>query len=426
VALEAPQRTSELVRVATAGSVDDGKSTLIGRLLFETKQVADDQLEHVERTSLERGDGYVNLALLMDGLRAEREQGITIDVAYRYFQTPTRKFVLADAPGHEQYTRNMVSGASTADVALILVDARNGVIEQSRRHALIASLLRIPHTVVCVNKMDLVGFDERVFDDIVHDFSALAARLDVADVSFVPVSALHGDNVVERSHHMPWYEGPSLLRWLEDLQVAGDRNLDDLRFPVQWVIRPMSDEHHDYRGYAGQVASGVVHPGDHVVVLPSGVETRVASIDTADGQLEEAFPPLSVTLRLEGELDVSRGDMLAHPGEAPPQARSLDATICWMSERPLVPGARYRLKHTTRTVPARVEAIEARTDVGTLDEEPAPPELRLNDLGRVRLRLAQPVFCDSYARNRATGSFILIDETTGDSAGAGMVRAVEG
>ncbi len=417
-AISEPSKTSELLRVATAGSVDDGKSTLIGRLLFETKQVFEDQLEHVESVSRDRGDGYVNLALLTDGLRAEREQGITIDVAYRYFHTPRRKFILADTPGHEQYTRNMVTGASTADVALILVDARNGVVEQSRRHAVIASLLRIPHAVVCVNKMDLVDWDESVFDEIVREF----ASLPLADVTFVPISALHGDNVVERSERMSWYAGPPLLRYLEELQVAADRNLDDFRFPVQWVIRPMTDEHHDYRAYAGQVASGVIRPGDEVIVLPSGRRTRVAAIDTQGGELDEAFPPLSVALRLEDDVDVSRGDLIALAGQEPPQARELEATICWMSERPLEPRGRYRLKHTTRAVSARVEAIETRMDVNTLDEDPAE-QLALNDIGRVRLRLGQPLFADPYADNRVTGSFILIDETTGDTAGAGMVLA---
>jgi sulfate adenylyltransferase large subunit len=353
----------------------------------------------------------VNLALLTDGLRAEREQGITIDVAYRYFATPKRRFILADTPGHEQYTRNMVTGASTADVAMILVDARKGVVEQSRRHHAIASLLRIPHVVVCVNKMDLVGFDPAVF-------AAVAAELPEADV--IPISALHGDNVTAPSARTPWYDGPPLLRWLEDLEVGGDRNLDDLRFPVQWVIRPMSDEHHDYRGYAGQVASGVVRPGDQVVALPSGRTTRVAAIDTADGELDEAFPPLSVTLRLEDPVDVSRGDMLARPGDAPPPRIELEATVCWMSERPLAAGTRWRLKHTTRAVPARVEAIEGRLDVNTLTEHEAS-ELRLNDLGRIRVRLGQPVLADPYERNRVTGSFVMIDEATGDTAAAGMV-----
>jgi bifunctional enzyme CysN/CysC len=406
-------RTSELIRVATAGSVDDGKSTLIGRLLYETKQIFEDQLEHVERVSRGRGDSYVNLALLTDGLRAEREQGITIDVAYRYFQTPRRKFILADTPGHEQYTRNMVTGASTADVALILVDARKGVVEQSRRHALLASLLRIPHVLLCVNKMDLVDYDQRTFQEI-------AAELPEAEV--IPISALRGDNVVEGSERMPWYEGPPLLEWLERLEVAGDRNLDDLRFPVQWVIRPMSDEHHDYRGYAGRMAGGVVRPGDEVKVLPGGQTTRVAAIDTEDGELGEAFPPLSVTLRLEDEVDVSRGDMLVGAENGPVELREVDATICWMSERPLQAGSRWRLKHTSRTVAAKVESIDARIDVNTSAESADVEELGLNDIGRVRLRLAQPLFCDPYERNRETGSFILIDESTNDTAGAGMVR----
>jgi bifunctional enzyme CysN/CysC len=406
------RRTTELVRVATAGSVDDGKSTLIGRLLFETKQILEDQLEHVERVSRRRGDAYVDLALLTDGLRAEREQGITIDVAYRYFQTRRRKFILADTPGHEQYTRNMVTGASTADVALILVDARKGVVEQSRRHALIASLLRIPHVLLCVNKMDLVDFDQRTFQDIAADFP---------EAEVIPISALHGDNVVDQSARMPWYVGPSLLEWLERLEVAGDRNLTDLRFPVQWVIRPMSEEHHDYRGYAGRVASGVVRPGDEVKVLPGGRRTRVAAIDTEEGELEEAFPPLSVTLRLEDDVDVSRGDMLVSAEDGPVELREAEATVCWMSDRPLRAGARYKLKHTSRTVPARIEAIAARIDVNTSAEDVAADELCLNDIGRVRMRLGQPVFCDPYERNRETGSFILIDESSNDTAGAGMV-----
>jgi sulfate adenylyltransferase large subunit len=398
-----------VLRIATAGSVDDGKSTLIGRLLFETKQILEDQLAHVERTSRERGDGYVNLALLTDGLRAEREQGITIDVAHRYFATPRRRFALADTPGHEQYTRNMVTGASTADVALILVDAQKGVVEQSRRHALIASLLRIPHAVVCVNKMDLVGFAEEAFDAVVRAF----AELGLGGAAFIPVSALHGDNVVERSERTPWYAGPPLLEWLEEVAPDGERT-GELRFPVQTVI------HHDGRHYAGRVASGAVSAGDEVVVLPSGRTTRVAAVETADGELERAAPPLSVTLRLEDELDVSRGDLIAHPADAPSPSRELEATVCWMSERPLVRGARYRLKHTTRTVPARVEAIDGRIDVNTLAEDEAS-ELRLNDLGRVRLRLGAEVLADPYTRNRATGSFILIEESTNDTAGAGMV-----
>jgi bifunctional enzyme CysN/CysC len=414
-------RPAELVRFATAGSVDDGKSTLIGRLLYDTKSIFEDQLEHVERTSLQRGDGYVNLALLTDGLRAEREQGITIDVAYRYFETPRRKFIIADTPGHPQYTRNMVTGASTSDLALILVDARKGVAEQTRRHAFIASLLRIPHLVLCVNKMDLVDFDQEVFERICADFSGWAARLEVSDVTFIPISALHGDNVVERSERMSWYDGPSLLYHLEHVHVASDRNLVDARFPVQWVVRPMSDEHHDYRGYAGQVASGVFRVGDDVVVLPSGIETRVAGIETYDGPVEEAFPPLSVTLLLEDDLDVSRGDMICRPHNRPIEAREVEAMVCWMSERPLQPAGRYRIKHTTRTALAKADELRYRIDVNTLHRHEDASGLSLNEIGRLRLRLSSPLFLDEYRRNRTTGSFILIDESTNDTVGAGMV-----
>jgi bifunctional enzyme CysN/CysC len=414
-------RPSELVRFATAGSVDDGKSTLIGRLLYDTKSIFEDQLEHVERISLQRGDGYVNLALLTDGLRAEREQGITIDVAYRYFQTPRRKFIIADTPGHPQYTRNMVTGASTADLALILVDARKGVLEQSRRHAFIASLLRIPHLVLCVNKMDLVDFDQEVFERISADFAGWAAKLEISDVTFIPISALHGDDVVERSTRMPWYDGPSLLYHLEHVHVASDRNLVDARFPVQWVIRPMSDEHHDYRGYAGEVASGVFRRGDEVVVLPSGIETRIAGIETYDGPLEEAFPPLSVTLLLEDDVDVSRGDMICRPQNRPVEARDVDAMVCWMAERPLQPSGRYRIKHTTRTVLAKADELRYRIDVNTLHRHEEADGLSLNEIGRLRLRLSSPLFLDEYRRNRNTGSFILIDESTNDTVGAGMV-----
>ncbi len=414
-------RTSELVRFATAGSVDDGKSTLIGRLLFDTKSIFEDQLEHVEETSKRRGDGYVNLALLTDGLRAEREQGITIDVAYRYFHTPRRKFIIADTPGHEQYTRNMVTGASTADLALILIDARKGVLEQSRRHAFIASLLRIPHLVVCVNKMDLVGWDQEVFDRICAEFTGWAAKLDVQDVTFIPISALHGDNVVERSKNMAWYEGPSLLYHLEHVHVASDRNLRDARFPVQWVTRPMSDDLHDYRGYAGEVASGVFRKGDEVLVLPSGRSTRVASIDTYEGEVEEAYPPLSVTLRLEDDIDVSRGDMICRPANRPREAREIDAMVCWMSERPLSPGGRYRIKHTSRTALARIEYLIYRIDVNSLHRHQDANGLGLNEIGKLRLRLSAPLLVDEYRRNRATGSFILIDESTNDTVGAGMV-----
>jgi bifunctional enzyme CysN/CysC len=418
-------RPSELVRVATAGSVDDGKSTLIGRLLFDSKQVLQDQLEHVERVSTERGDGYVNLALLTDGLRAEREQGITIDVAYRYFHTPKRKFIIADTPGHEQYTRNMVTGASTADLALVLIDARNGVVEQSRRHAFIASLLRIPHLVVAINKMDLVDWDEEVFDRITADFASWAAKLDITDITFIPLSALLGDNVVDRSENMDWYDGPSLLYYLEHVHIASDRNLIDCRFPVQWVIRPMDDEHHDYRGYAGQVASGVISVGDEVVIQPSGVTTRIAGIDTQDGPLQEAYPPLSVTLRLEDDVDVSRGDMICRVNNSPTPTKEVEATVCWMSDRPLQPSARYRIKHTTRTALAKVEELRYRFDVNSMHRDEQATGLALNEIGRVRLRLSTPLLVDEYRRNRATGSFILIEESTNDTVGAGMILGAD-
>jgi sulfate adenylyltransferase large subunit len=410
----------ELLRIATAGSVDDGKSTLIGRLLYDSKQILVDQLEHVAQTSERRGDGYLNLALLTDGLRAEREQGITIDVAYRFFQTQRRKFIIADTPGHEQYTRNMVTGASTADLSVVLVDARKGVSEQTRRHAFIASLLRIPHLVVCVNKMDLVDYDEAVFDRIVDELTDFAARLDIWDITFIPISALHGDNVVDRSTRMSWYGGPPLLYHLERVVIATDRNLDDVRFPVQWVVRPMQEEHHDYRGYAGQVAAGVLRPGDEVAVLPSGLRTKIAAIDTYAGEQEVAFPTMSVTLRLADQLDVSRGDMIVNPDDPPVAAREIEAVICWMSSQPLRPDGRYMLKHTTRTVKAVVKELEYRVDVNTLNHHPSS-ELGLNEIGRIHLRLSAPVMVDRYRRNRTIGSFILIDETTNDTVGAAMV-----
>jgi bifunctional enzyme CysN/CysC len=420
-ALSEEVRHSGMLRVATAGSVDDGKSTLIGRLLYDSKQVFQDQYAAVERTSTERGDGYVNLALLTDGLRAEREQGITIDVAYRYFATPRRKFIIADTPGHVRYTRNMVTGASTADLSIVLIDARNGVVEQSRRHAFIASLLGVPHLVVCVNKMDLVDWDCRTFERIEEEFQAFAARLDVRDITFIPMSALKGDNVVERSANMPWYQGPPLLYHLEHVTVASDRNLIDARFPVQWVIRPMTDEHHDYRSYAGQVAGGILRKGEEVVVLPSGARTRIAGIDVHGGEIDEAFPPMAVALRLEDDLDVSRGDMIARPGNRPTVSDSFDATICWMSDQPLREGGRYTIKQTTRTARATVKSLQYRIDVNTLHRDPSAAELELNDIGRVGLRLSAPLAFDTYVRNRMTGSFVLIDEVTNDTVGAGMI-----
>jgi sulfate adenylyltransferase large subunit len=414
------KRTSELLRIATAGSVDDGKSTLIGRLLHDTKSIFEDQMEHVVQTSERRGDGYVNLALLTDGLRAEREQGITIDVAYRYFATPRRKFIVADTPGHEQYTRNMVTGASTADVSIVLVDARKGVSEQTRRHAFIASLLRIPHLVVCVNKMDLVNYDEDVFYEILEQMTDWMARLQVPDITFIPISALNGDNVVDRSDRMQWYGAAPLLYHLEHVVIAPDRNLQDVRFPVQWVIRPMSDEHHDYRGYGGQIAGGVLRPGAEVVVLPNGRSTTIASIDTFSGELESAFPTMSVALRLADQIDISRGDMIVSPEDQPIASRELDAMLCWMSEQRLSPRGKYTIKHTTRSARAIVEQIEYKVDINTLEHEPAS-QLGLNEIGRVQLRCSAPLILDSYARNRSTGSFILIDESTNDTVAAGMV-----
>ena len=418
------RRTSELLRIATAGSVDDGKSTLIGRLLHDSKAILEDQMAHVVETSERRGDGYLNLALLTDGLRAEREQGITIDVAYRYFQTTRRKFIIADTPGHEQYTRNMVTGASTADLSIVLVDARKGVSEQTRRHAYIASLLKIPHLVVCVNKMDLVGYDEEVFYSILEELTDWAARLAIPDITFIPISALHGDNVVERSDAMQWYGAAPLLYHLENVVIAPDRNLADVRFPVQWVIRPMTDQHHDYRGYAGQVAGGVLRPGSEVVVLPAGHQTRVASIDTFGGEVDAAFPTMSVTLRLAEEFDISRGDMIVEAEDQPVAARELDAMVCWMSDQPLRARGKYAIKHTTSAAKAIVDELDYRVDVNTLGHQPAD-QLALNEIGRVKLRLSAPLMVDPYARNRTTGSFILIDEATNDTVGAGMVLGAQ-
>jgi bifunctional enzyme CysN/CysC len=413
----------ELLRLATAGSVDDGKSTLIGRLLYDSKAIFEDQLASVERASVQRGHEYTNLALLTDGLRAEREQGITIDVAYRYFATPRRKFIIADTPGHVQYTRNMVTGASTADVAVVLVDARKGLLEQSRRHAYLATLLRIPHLVVAVNKMDLVEWDEERFRSIVADFSAFAdTLLEVADVTFIPMSALQGDNVVDRSDAMPWYEGLPLLEHLETVHIAEDRNLINVRFPVQYVIRPMSDAHHDYRGYAGQVAGGVLRPGDEVVVLPSGLRSTVTSIDTFDGPVQEAFTGMSVTVRLADDVDVSRGGMIVRAGDEPSTSQDVDALVCWMVDQPLRQGGRYALKHTTRWARAMVAELRYRLDVNTLSRDDSAIELALNEIGRVGLRVTAPLMHDPYSVNRLTGSFILVDESTNVTAGAGMIR----
>ncbi len=412
----------DLLRFATAGSVDDGKSTLIGRLLYDSKSLFSDQLDAVERVSRDRGHDYTDLALLTDGLRAEREQGITIDVAYRYFATPRRKFIIADTPGHIQYTRNMVTGASTADVALILLDARRGITEQSRRHAFLATLLGVPHVVVCVNKMDLVDFDEAVFEAIRDEFTEFATRLRVRDMTFIPVSALQGDNVVTRSGRMPWYDGSPLLSHLERLHVASDRNFVDVRFPVQYVVRPQSYEVLDYRGYAGTVASGVLKPGDRVVALPSGLESTIASIDTADGPVAEAFPPMAVTITLSDEIDISRGDMLCRPNNMPTVSQDIDAQVCWMDESAtLEPGRKYAIKHTTRWARAMVRELDYRIDVNTLHRDESATELSLNEIGRVQLRVTQPLFVDPYVQNRQTGSFILVDEASNKSVAAGMI-----
>ncbi|MEU2175533.1 adenylyl-sulfate kinase [Nocardia sp. NPDC019219] len=412
--------TTTLLRLATAGSVDDGKSTLIGRLLFDSKTLFTDQLAAVERTSRDRGDDYPNLALLTDGLRAEREQGITIDVAHRYFATPKRKFIIADTPGHVQYTRNMVTGASTADLALILVDARKGVVEQTRRHAFLASLLGIPHLVLCVNKMDLADWSQDRFEEIREEFARFASKLDVSDLTFVPVSALHGDNIVHRGASMPWYEGTPLLHHLEEVHIASDRNLIDSRFPVQYVTRSHAQ---DFRGYAGTVAGGVFKPGDEVAVLPSGFTTTVEAIWGPGGApVAEAFPPQAVTIQLADELDISRGDLICRPNNRPTAGRDLDAMVCWFAEdTQLTPGATYTIRHTTRAATAEVRSLDYRLDVNTLHRDEHAESLSLNEIGRVQMRTRQPLLFDPYRRNRATGSFILVDDTTNNTVAAGMI-----
>jgi sulfate adenylyltransferase large subunit len=422
--------TLDLLRFTTAGSVDDGKSTLIGRLLYDAKQVFEDQLEHVAQASERRGgEGTLDLALLTDGLRAEREQGITIDVAYRYFATAKRRFIIADCPGHRQYTRNMVTGASTADVAVVLIDARRGVLEQSKRHAFISALLGIPEMVVAINKMDLVDFSQARYDELVEEFETFAQRLRGGKnprrtrTSYIPMSALDGDNVVERSARTPWYDGPMLLDLLEQVEVAYDHpEAKPARFPVQWVIRPANGAS-DYRGYAGQLASGALRRGDEVAVLPGGGRTRIAAIDTFDGELEEAAAPMSLTLRLEDELDVSRGELICHPDELPAVAREIEADICWMTDELLRPGARYVIKQTSRSALAVIDEIEDLVDVHTLERNAAPHELGLNDIGRVHLRTSAPFVVDPYTSNRRTGSFILIDESSNGTVGAGMIVA---
>ncbi len=413
----------DLLRFTTAGSVDDGKSTLIGRLFHDTKAIFEDQLEAIERSSKKRGDDHVNLALLTDGLRAEREQGITIDVAYRYFATPKRKFIIADTPGHIQYTRNMVTGASTANLALILVDARNGVVEQTRRHTFIADLLGIKHVAVCINKMDLVGYDEKVYLDVLQQYRDFASRLEnVTDLTFIPISALKGDNVVDRSENMSWFKGPPLLYHLENVYVGSDANHVDARFPVQWVIRPHSDEHHDFRGFAGRVAGGVFKVGDEVTVLPSGFSTKIQKILSGNEERADAFYPQSVTMLLEDEIDVSRGDMLVKPNNQPDVSQDLDARICWFSgTRKLTKGAKLIFRHTTKEAQAIVSEIRYKVDVNTLHKVEDIEGLDMNDIGRISLRVSQPVFHDTYRRNRNTGSFILVDPFSNETLGSGML-----
>jgi len=419
------ERPADLLRFATAGSVDDGKSTLIGRLLYDSKQVLADQLAHVEQTSQRMGHKFVDLSLLTDGLRAEREQGITIDVAYRYFATAQRRFIIADTPGHEQYTRNMVTGASTADLAIVLVDARKGVVSQSKRHAFISSMLGIPHVVVCVNKMDLVDFDEAVFNAIVEEFDTFAARLEMPDVTFIPISALLGDNVVDRSEAMPWYQGPPVLYHLEHVHIASDRNLIDVRFPVQWVIRPPASNVVDYRAYAGQLAGGIIRQGDEVVVLPGGQRTTVAGIDTFEGPVKEAFTPMSVALRLEDDIDISRGSTIVRAQNQPTVSNRFECLMCWMSEEPLSPRRRYLVKHTTRSAMVGKIDVRYRIDVETLRRDSSATTLELNDLARVQMELSSPLVFDSYRRNRVTGSLIVIDEATNDTVGAGVILDTE-
>jgi sulfate adenylyltransferase subunit 1 len=411
----------ELLRFTTAGSVDDGKSTLIGRLLYDSKSIFEDQLEAVKRASIKKGGEHINLALLTDGLRAEREQGITIDVAYRYFATPKRKFIIADTPGHIQYTRNMVTGASTANAAIILIDARNGVIEQSYRHSYISSLLQIPHIIVCVNKMDLVNWDEEVYEKIKDDFKAFAAKLAIRDVRFVPISALLGDNVVEASKNMPWYGGGTLRYILENIHIGSDHNRIDPRFPVQYVIRPESNEYHDFRGYAGRVAGGVFRKGDKVMVLPSGFTSHIKGIHTMTGELEEAFPPQSVVITLEDELDISRGDMIVRENNVPEVSQDIDIMICWMHERPMQLNGKYILMHTTRQLKCLVKEIKYKVDVNNLHRIEDGNGLNMNDIARVSLRSTKPIFADPYRTNRITGSLILVDEATNETVGAGMI-----
>lgn len=412
----------ELLRFTTAGSVDDGKSTLIGRLLFDSKSIFEDQVQQIEQTSKNKGLGHVDLSLFTDGLKDEREQGITIDVAYRYFATPRRKFIIADTPGHIQYTRNMVTGASTANLALILVDARNGVIEQTKRHTFIASLLQIPHVFVCVNKMDLVDYKQEAFDAVVKQYSEFAAKLDVKDVRFIPISALHGDNVVNRGDQMPWHEGGTLLHNLETVHISSDHNLRDCRFPVQTVIRPHSDVHHDFRGYAGRVAGGIFKKGDEVTALPSGLKTHISAIHTMTGELDEAYPPQSVTITLEDDIDISRGDVIVRSENRPNVSQDLDVMLCWLNAAPPRPRAKYILKHTTAEARAMISDVKYKVDIHTLHRLEGDSSIGMNDIARVNIRSTKPLFTDPYSVNRVTGSIILVDEATNETVAAGMIR----
>jgi len=411
----------DLLRFTTAGSVDDGKSTLIGRLLYDSKSIFDDQMEKIEESSKKKGDEYTNLALLTDGLSAEREQGITIDVAYRYFSTPERKFIIADTPGHVQYTRNMVTGASTANLAVILVDARKGVIEQTCRHSFIASLLGIKHVVLCVNKMDLVDYSEEKFKEIRKEFKTFSSKLDVPDIHYIPISALYGDNVVKKSDEMDWYGGSTLLYTLENVQVDSDYNHVDSRFPVQWVTRPQSNDYHDYRGYAGKIAGGVFKPGDEVVTLPSGFTSKIDTIETFEQEEDEAYSPMSVTMTLEDEIDVSRGDMIAKPDNQPTVGQDIDMMVCWLNKEPLDPNGKYAIKHTTKDARCIVKDVKYKVNINTLHRVEGDKDIGLNDIGRVQIRTTEPLFYDSYKQNRETGSIIIMDEYTNETVGAGMI-----
>lgn len=412
---------NQLLRFTTAGSVDDGKSTLIGRLLYDSKSIFEDQLEAVEKSSAKKGFDYVDLSLLTDGLKSEREQGITIDVAYRYFATPKRKFIIADTPGHIQYTRNMVTGASTANLALILIDARKGLVEQTYRHSFIASLLKIPHIIVCVNKMDLVGYDEAVFEKIVQDYKAFSSKLEISDIQFVPISALVGDNVVNRSETMTWYQGATLIHMLETVHIESDYNHIDSRFPVQYVIRPHSKEYHDFRGYAGRVAGGIFRPGDEVVVLPSGFSSKIKGIHFGEQKVGEAFAPMSVAITLEDEIDISRGDIIAKPNNHPHSDQDIDLMLCWMNTRPINLNSKFFIRHTTREVRGVLKEIQYKLDINSLARVDHVTELEMNDIARVKIRTAQPLFFDSYRKNRITGSLILVDEGTNETVAAGMI-----